>query len=150
MLLNDFVPTPKNALVLLIYALLTACSPQNEAQPEPSAELKWQQDSQRGLYTVSIEPGNGRIPIGEFHEWVISLQDNNGNPVTASRITMSGGMPSHGHGLPSQPEVTEHLGQGRHRIEGVRFNMAGSWVLDFRVMSPVGPDQVQFKIELSF
>ncbi len=150
MLLKDFLPIPKSALMLFVYALLTACSPQNEAQPEPSAELKWQQASQRGLYTVSIEPRNGRIPIGEFHEWIISLQDADGNPVAASQIAMFGGMPSHGHGLPTQPEVTDYLGQGRHLIEGVRFSMAGAWVLKFRVMSAVGPDQVQFDIELGF
>ncbi len=136
--------------MLLATTLPQGCSPKDETTAENIATPKWQQESQRKLYSVTIEPRNGTIPIGEYHQWVISLRDSANRPVTLAQIAMAGGMPAHGHGLPSQPQVTEHLGGGIYLIEGVRFNMAGAWTLDFRLSSPAGPDEVQFYIELKF
>ncbi len=115
-----------------------------------AAKFMWQQTTLNNFYSVSIEPREKKIPIGEYHEWKIGLLDSRDNPVTEARISMNGGMPKHGHGLPSKPKITEHLGGGFYRIEGVRFNMGGPWVLEFRIDSASGQDAVQFDIELAF
>jgi len=36
-------------------------------------------------------------------------------------------MPAHDHGLPTRPRVTEELGDGDYRLDGVRFHMSGYW-----------------------
>lgn len=56
-------------------------------------------------------------------------------------------MPDHGHGLPTAPRVTRHLGGGRYLVEGMRFNMSGWWRLKFTVTVPV-PDTATFNIVL--
>ncbi len=57
-------------------------------------------------------------------------------------------MPQHGHGLPTAPQVTKNLGDGRYRIEGVKFNMSGWWTFEVAVDSADGSDSVTFNIVL--
>jgi hypothetical protein len=57
-------------------------------------------------------------------------------------------MPDHNHGLPTQPEVTDDLGNGRYRLEGVKFSMPGRWVLRLSVEAPAGADEVLFNLKL--
>jgi hypothetical protein len=41
-------------------------------------------------------------------------------------------MPSHHHGMVTQPKVTS-LGGNRYHIEGIRLHMSGEWILYFDV-----------------
>ena len=69
-------------------------------------------------------------------------------PVDRASITVSGGMPQHGHGLPTTPRVTRSLGNGNHLVEGMKFNMGGWWVVKFRVEADSGRDSVVFNLKL--
>jgi len=68
--------------------------------------------------------------------------------VDSATITVDGGMPQHGHGLPTKPRVTRQLGNGDHAVEGLKFNMGGWWVVKFRVQSEVGSDSLVFNVRL--
>jgi hypothetical protein len=68
--------------------------------------------------------------------------------VDGARIAVDGGMPQHGHGLPTQPRVTAELGEGAYQIDGVRFNMGGWWELKFAIASGAGTDTVTFNLKL--
>jgi hypothetical protein len=57
-------------------------------------------------------------------------------------------MPQHGHGLPTSPQATEYLGDGRYLIEGVRFNMGGWWELKFSISAGQGDDSAVFNVVL--
>ena len=57
-------------------------------------------------------------------------------------------MPQHGHGLPTTPQVTKNLGNGRYLIEGVKFNMRGWWIFELGVDGEDGADVVTFNIVL--
>ena len=145
------ITCPRVVLVVMGALFLAACSSPVDSMPaisEPATA--WRATSASGSFDVRIEPADGRTPIGEFHQWVIDVRDTQGNGVYPARITMSGGMPSHGHGLPTQPQVTEHLGNGRYRIEGVKFNMAGPWVLEFGIDAAGAQDRARFDVELGF
>ena len=61
-------------------------------------------------------------------------------------IAVDGGMPEHGHGLPTKPRVTRQLGGGVYEIEGVRFNMGGWWELKLSISTPDGTDHVTFNL----
>ena len=63
-------------------------------------------------------------------------------------VKVDGGMPRHGHGLPTQPVVTHDFGDGRLEVDGVTFNMSGWWVVNVRIDTPTGPDQATFNFEL--
>ncbi|WP_127598894.1 FixH family protein [Nitratireductor alexandrii] len=101
-----------------------------------------------GLYVVAIAPEAEPVETGELHGWVLTLTVPDGTPVEDAQIEVGGGMPDHGHGLPTSPEMTAYLGDGRYRIHGVRFNMGGWWVLDFTVRAEPGEDTVRFNIRL--
>jgi hypothetical protein len=58
------------------------------------------------------------------------VADSDGEPVTGAKLTVSGGMPAHDHGLPTAPEVTRELTPGRYLLEGLRFHMDGDWQIE--------------------
>lgn len=91
--------------------------------------------SEFGLFSVSYRADDGAIPLNELHTWTIHVEDADGQPVTGARISVDGRMPAHGHGLPTQPAVTADLGGGDYRVEGLRFQMVGEWVLDFTIQA---------------
>jgi hypothetical protein len=78
----------------------------------------------------------------------VSIRDAAGNPVEGAQIDVDGGMPQHGHGLPTKPRVTRSLGDGRYEIDGLRFNMGGWWVLQLSVQSSSGNDRVTFNLNV--
>ncbi|WP_410964316.1 FixH family protein, partial [Salmonella sp. SAL4447] len=85
---------------------------------------------------------------GEMHSWVISLKSPQGAPVEDATFAIDGGMPQHHHGLPTSPAVTSHLGEGKYRLEGVKFHTSGWWELRLAIDSAAGGDQATFNIVL--
>lgn len=110
----------------------------------------WQEYSQSGSLKAKLRPEAETYQIGQYHNWVITINDDSGKPVENAKISIDGGMMGHGHGLPSQPVVTKHLKNGDYSIEGMLFNMSGEWTLNFYIQTPTQKDRVRFDIEISF
>lgn len=104
--------------------------------------------TENGLYQVSYEPSQSPIPVNELHMWTLTLTTSAGQPLEHAHISVDGDMPQHGHGLPTQPLVTEYLGDGKYLVEGVKFQMGGWWVMDFVIESDAGTDKVRFNFIL--
>lgn len=104
--------------------------------------------SEAGIYRGTIRPQSDPIPQGRLHTWTLHLETASGTPVDSASIAVDGGMPQHGHGLPTKPVVTRHAGNGDHIVEGMKFNMGGWWVVKFRVSSSAGTDSLVFNIKL--
>ena len=118
-------------------------------QPPPAdLDLSLSKPTDQGFYTASIEPGMSPVTAGTMHSWTVRISTRDGKPVDHARIAVDGGMPQHGHGLPTEPEVTADLGDGRYQVEGMKFNMPGWWVVNFSVDGPAGPDTVTFNLVL--
>ena len=118
-------------------------------QPPPAdLDLSLSKPTAQGFYTASIEPGLSPVTVGTMHSWTVQFSTREGKPVDRARIAVDGGMPQHGHGLPTEPEVTADLGDGRYQVEGMKFNMPGWWVVNFSVDGPAGPDTVTFNLVL--
>lgn len=118
------------------------------AKPPRDLDYSRTRTSEAGLYRATIRPQGDSIPQGKLHRWVLHVETANGAPVDACDITVDGGMPQHGHGLPTKPRVTRDLGNGDHLVEGMKFNMGGWWVVKFRVASTSGTDSVVFNLKL--
>ena len=101
-----------------------------------------------GLYRVELMPDASPVSVGKMHVWTVQLQTATGKPVTEADIAITGGMPQHGHGLPTAPQVTKNLGDGRYQIEGVKFNMSGWWTFKLDVKGTAGGDAVTFNLVL--
>jgi len=114
----------------------------------PGPDIQTVKASVHGLYRVSVRPDVTPIPVRRLQRWTLHLDTINGQPVDTATITMDGGMPQHGHGLPTSPRVTRALGNGDHLVEGVKFNMGGWWIVRFAITSSAGTDTVTFNIGL--
>jgi YtkA-like protein len=104
--------------------------------------------SNQGAYQVSYTPRRGPIVINQIHSWTLHLATRDGQPVTDAVITVDGDMPQHGHGLPTQPQVTSYLGNGDYLVEGMKFQMGGWWVVDFTIDARGQRDTVRFNMIL--
>jgi hypothetical protein len=111
-------------------------------------DLSLSKKSATGLYAVSLAPEEAPIREGALQGFVLTVKLANGGPVDVSRIEIGGGMPRHGHGLPTEPRVTAALGDGKYRIEGFKFTMSGWWQLKFTIDAPPGRDEADFNIVL--
>lgn len=56
-----------------------------------------------------------------------------GEPVNAQQVLVSGGMPAHGHGLPTAPVTSPTEAPGWYSVKGLKFSMPGDWVLGFEL-----------------
>jgi len=102
--------------------------------------------SSKGSYWVSYSPPQGGIPLSDFHSWELSVTNTDGEPVEAV-VTVNGDMPQHGHGLPTNPQVTA-LGNGRYRVDGFKFHMPGWWQVVVSVATAERHDRAVFNFIL--
>jgi hypothetical protein len=103
--------------------------------------------STEGHYVATLEPASPLRPR-QMQTVRVSLRDTNGRAIDEAQITIDGGMPEHGHGLPTRPRVTRSLGDGLYEIEGVRFNMGGWWEFKLAIAGSRGVDTVTFNLDL--
>lgn len=100
-----------------------------------------------GLYVATLRPAQP-LRARAMQSVQVLVTDGNGQPVDGARITVDGGMPQHGHGLPTRPKVTKNAGGGVYEIDGVRFNMGGWWEFTLSIATAVGTDVVTFNLNL--
>jgi hypothetical protein len=101
-----------------------------------------------GKYYVAMFEAQQPLRPRKMQTVRVRIRDAAGAPVDGAEITIDGGMPQHGHGLPTRPRVTRNLGEGVYEIEGVRFNMGGWWEFKLAISSPAGDDSVTFNLDL--
>jgi hypothetical protein len=104
--------------------------------------------SEQGLFEVSVHSQLDPIIINEIHAWVITVSNKAGESVEYATISVDHLMPQHGHGMPTEPEVTQNLGGGDYLVEGMKFNMRGWWVIEFTVETSSERDHVIFNLIL--
>ena len=126
--------------------LLTGCM--LFARPPKDLDYSRTRASEGGLYRATIRPQGDSIPQGRLQSWTLHLETAAGAPLDSAVVAVDGGMPQHGHGLPTRPRVTRALGNGDHLVEGMKFNMGGWWVVKFRVSAAPGADSVVFNVKL--
>lgn len=141
----------RRVLLLGIPALVLAAGTAGAAwmmRVPSNLDLSRQKATEAGLYVAAVAPVEEPVAVGTMHAWVVTLEDRDGAAVDGAHITIGGGMPHHGHGLPTSPAVTQELGEGRYLVEGMKFNMSGWWEIDLDVEAAAGPDAVTFNIVL--
>jgi len=113
-----------------------------------AADTEQEWSSRRGVYTISFEAELDPIEINRIHAWVLTVRTSSGDPVTRAEISVLGGMPMHDHGMPTRPRVTEYLGEGRYRLEGMRFHMSGRWEVSVTVKADGKVDTAVIALDL--
>ena len=103
--------------------------------------------SAAGRYVATLEPAKPLHPR-QMQTVRVTVRDAEGRAIDEAQISVDGGMPQHGHGLPTRPRVTRNLGDGIYEIEGVRFNMGGWWEFRLTIAGSRGADTVTFNLAL--
>jgi hypothetical protein len=103
--------------------------------------------SGQGAYQATLDPVQP-IKVGRMQTMRLRLHNGAGQPVDDATIAVDGGMPQHGHGLPTRPRVTRNHGDGLYDVEGMKFNMGGWWVVKFRIEAAAGSDSIVFNLSL--
>ena len=112
--------------------------------PPADLDLSLTRPTVQKKYVVAIAPLADPIVIDKMHSWEVKVSSPAGEPLDHARIVVGGGMPQHGHGLPTQPRITRELGNGRYLMEGMKFSMPGWWEIKLDVQSVNGADKVTF------
>ena len=134
------------ALAIAVLILLSGCM--MFAKPPADLDYSRTRTSEAGRYRATIRPQGDSIPTGKLQRWTLHLETVAGARVDSAAVTVDGGMPQHGHGLPTKPQVTRALGNGDHLVEGMKFNMGGWWVVKFHVVAAAGSDSLLFNLKL--
>ena len=132
----------------IVYALLMGTMMSRRSNVSSDLDYSTTRESENGLYRVSYTASTGTIPVNQMHEWTLHVENADGNPVDDATIVVDGDMPAHGHGLPTSPRVTQYLGNGDYRVEGVKFQMGGDWLMDFTITANGQTDIVHFNMLL--
>jgi len=76
---------------------------------------------------------SGRIPMARHFSLDVQLCDRGG--VSGAQLAKADAdMPAHKHGMNYRPTI-KPLGNGRFRVDGMMFHMAGEWQLAFEVQA---------------
>lgn len=111
-----------------------------------AGESGWTSDA--GLFRVSFRSELDPIVINRIHSWALRVEDEQGAPVSGATFTVKGGMPSHDHGLPTAPQVTQELAAGEYVLEGMRFHMHGQWKIEITINANDKQDVVVITLDL--
>ncbi len=104
--------------------------------------------SNRGVYSVTFSTKEHAIPLRNMHSWYVTFKTKDGKEFIPGNLSISGGMPSHGHGLPSEPNFTRVLKDKSLLLEGVLFNMTGEWQLQVTLTGPSGLDTATLEFSI--
>lgn len=129
---------------MLAVALATAALAAGCATPPANLDVSLQRPTEAGRFIVALQPPPTPPAINQLHAWTVKVATPEGAPVTKASIAVDGGMPQHGHGLPTRPRVTRELGDGSYLVEGMKFSMSGWWEIRLAIDTAAGSDRVTF------
>jgi len=116
-------------------------------QPAPSGlDTSSAHLSDSGFFQVAWTSDPVSPPLSRVHTWTIHVETADGQPVDDATIAVDGGMPQHGHGLPTSPQVTQNLGNGDYLVEGMKFQMPGWWQVRFHISAGTQNDTITFDL----
>ena len=133
-----------SVFAFLLILLTTAC-----AAPPADLDLALTHTTVEKKFVVTLQPPVTPAAINQIHSWRIQVASPTGVPTAHAHIVVDGGMPQHGHGLPTRPQVTQELVDGTYLLEGMKFSMTGWWEIKLTIQSPEGSDKVTFNTVVS-
>ena len=128
------------ALLGCLLLLCTAVQARAEA-------MQLELTARNGLYRATLTAQQPPV-IGNQSDWTLTLTTTDGAAFVPRQVSVFGGMPAHGHGLPTEPAITRHLGGPDFLLQGLLFNMSGRWRIGVQVIGPSGLDVLSTEFDL--
>lgn len=114
-------------------------------QPPPEdLDLRQNKLSDGGHFQVTFVPNEGQPEVGPISIWHAEIKTVDGAPVSGANVFVDGGMPQHGHGLPTAPQSQGEVSKGVYAIDGVKFSMRGWWEFTLTIRADGLEDTVTF------
>lgn len=136
----------KLATGLLVFStFLGGCAGGPSTLQPHVAPLAHKKMSPQALFVVELLPPED-IPVQQIHSWTVRVSDKSSLPLSNALVYVNGGMPDHGHGMPTRPLVTRELSPGHYLVEGMKFNMAGEWEILVAIQKGPLSDVTSFRI----
>lgn len=110
----------------------------------PHLDMGTTHASTHHVFVVELVPPAHAAAINQMHTWQVKVTSSDGQPLRHARINVDGGMPQHGHGLPTHPKVTRELEDGTYLLEGMKFSMTGWWQITLMIEADGVDDSVTF------
>lgn len=101
--------------------------------------------AETGNITIKISGHKNFMALNKIQHWNVELTTLRNTPVATAKLLVDGGMPAHAHGLPTEP-VVEHVNGNVYKIKGLKFSMAGVWVL----FIDINTEDIAYKLTLEF
>lgn len=111
-------------------------------------DLSTARESRERKYRVEILERPEPVALNEFQSWRLRVAGADGKPVPGAVVNVGGGMPEHGHPLPSRPQVSPGAAAGEYRVEGLQFSMPGWWEIHVYVSKDRSEDTATFNLLL--
>ena len=102
--------------------------------------------SHNGVYRASLVPSSDPAGQLESRVWTIAVETAIGAPVEDATLALETWMPDDDAAHATRPRVTGYLGDGRYRVEGVRFDQRGWWNVRLEIVAPGGTDSLAFNL----
>ena len=148
---KNFATRALSTCALITAGVLIAAGPASSAtgaRPQ-NLDLSLVRVTDHGLFRIRLKSGIEPIPTSKVHQWSVHVVGADGVPVTGASLKVDGGMPKHGHGLPTAPRAEPSIGPGDYVINGMKFSMTGWWVLKIDVKANDGrTDNITFNLVL--
>jgi hypothetical protein len=148
---KNFAAKVLSAFALIAAGMLIAATlaPSASRARQRNLDLSLERVTDHGVFRIQLKSGFDPIPISKVHQWSLHMSGADGVPVTSANIAIDGGMPEHGHGLPTAPRAASANGPGNYVINGMKFSMTGWWVLKLTVKATDGrTDTITFNVVL--
>jgi hypothetical protein len=102
--------------------------------------------SHNGVYQASlVAPFDPTDRYGS-HIWTVEIRTAAGAPVDDAVLALESWTPDDDRVPATRPRVTAHLGDGRYRVEGLRFERRGWWNVRLQIAAAGGTDSLAFNL----
>lgn len=108
-------------------------------------DLATRRSGRNGVYIVEVA-NRPQPQLDTFQAWTLRVTHAGGKPLEHAHINVRGGMPEHGHGLPTQPKVSPGAKPGEYLVEGLQFSMPGWWEISFYISQDQRDDSVTLNL----
>jgi hypothetical protein len=104
-------------------------------------------------FKISLAPTNdqgqafdGPIPLNKMFTGLVRITTGD-SKVPDFKISFDARMPAHNHGMITKPRVVKKTAN-EFLIEGLKFHMAGDWLISFKIQNKQYNGQVEIPLKL--
>lgn len=131
--------------LVIACCLLSACG-SNQTLPSTKKQAT-STASAAGRYIVAYRPDQASMSASKLLSWTVHVWTRAGAPVDHATLTVTGGMPDMGHGLPTAPRAT-FLAHGTYAVRGLQFSMPGRWLVTLHIRAGGVTDHATFALQI--